>query len=361
MWRNWNLSTKFTILLAVVFLVGAMLGGLVLWRALEGRAEAEVASKGSVLLQTMNSVRSYTSHHVFPLLQASAGMQDKFIPETVPAFSAREVFELLREDAKYKAFFYKEATLNPTNLRDLADSFETDLVNQMRAESRSEYSAFRTREGLPTYFVAHPIVVTSQQCLTCHSVPSAAPQSMVNAYGSQNGFGWKLNEVVGAQIIYVPAAEVLQASVRTFSVAAGAMIATLMLVLVLVNFLLRRDIIRPIGILGALARKLSADQCTSDDLRADDFLRVTARGDELGHTAQVFQQMASEVYARTQSLKAQLRELRIEIDAVKQQQSVTAVVETDFFRNLQSQARQMRGRRDEQISSKPASDLVHFG
>jgi methyl-accepting chemotaxis protein len=356
-WRHWSLSTKFTVLLAAAFLGGALIGGLVLWRVLQVRAEAEVVSKSSVLLQTINAVRSYTSDHIDPLLQNSAAMQDKFIPETVPAFSAREVFEHLRQDKKYQGFFYKEATLNPTNLRDQADSFETDLVNQMRRESRSEYSAFRTREGQPTYYIAHPIRVTAERCLTCHGDPAVASKSMLNAYGAQNGFGWKLNDVIGAQIMYVPADEVLQASVRTFSVAAGAMIATLVLVLVLVNFLLRRDIIRPIGILGTLARKLSADQLNSDDLQSGDLLRVAARNDELGHTAQVFRQMANEVHARTQSLKEQVRELRIEIDAVRQHQSVTAVVETDFFRNLQSQAREMRSRRDEQSSSRPADDL----
>lgn len=356
MWRRWNLSTKFTILLAAVFLVGAMIGGLVLWRVLQGRAEAEVAAKGSALLQTMNSVRSYTSEHIDPLLQDGAGMQSKFIPETVPAFSARAVFDHLRQDAKYEGFFYKEATLNPTNSRDQADSFETDLVNQMRQESRSEYSAFRERDGQQVYYVAHPMRVNSEACLTCHGDPSVAPPSMVARYGATNGFGWKLNEVIAAQIVYVPAGEVLQAAVRTFSVAAGAMIATLALVLVLVNFLLRRDIIQPIGTLGVLARKLSADQLNADDLQSHDLLRITARGDELGHTAKFFQQMASEVYTRTQSLKAQLRELRIEIDAVKQQQSVTAVVETDFFRNLQLQAREMRSRRDEQVRRKPADD-----
>ena len=357
MWRNWRLSTKFTVLLAAVFLAGATLGGLVLWRVLQARAEAEVASRGSVLLQTMNSVRSYTSEHIDPLLQNSAAMQTEFIPETVPAFSAREVFEHLRQDKKYEGFFYKEATLNPTNSRDQADSFETDLVNQMRQESRSEYSAFRTRDGQQVYYIAHPMRVTSEKCLTCHGDPSAAPPSMLALYGAANGFGWKLNQVIAAQIVYVPAGDVLQAAARTFSVAAGAMFATLALVLVLVNFLLRRDIIRPIGTLGALARRLSTDQLNSDDLQSRDLLRIADRNDELGHTAQVFRQMASEVYARTQSLKEQVRELRIEIDAAKRHQSVSEVVESDFFKNLQSQARQMRSRRDEQGGSRPEGDL----
>ena len=356
MWRNWSLSTKFTLLLAAVFLAGATVGGLVLWQVLQVRAEAEVASKSAALLQTINSVRSYTNDHITPLLQNSAEMQDKFHPETIPSFAAREVFEHLRQDKKYESYFYKDATLNPTNPRDQADSFETDLVNQMRRESRPEYSAFRTMEGQRQYYVAHPIRITSEKCLTCHSDPAVAPKNMLTNYGSQNGFGWKLNDIIGAQIVYVPAGEVLQESVRTFSVAAGAMFATLALVLVLVNYLLRRDIIRPIGILGALARKLSADQLNSDDLQSGDLVRVAGRNDELGQTAQVFRQMASEVYARTQSLKQQVLELRIEIDAVKKQQSVEAVMETDFFRNLQSQARQLRSRRAEPGSSTPADD-----
>ena len=33
---------------------------------------------------------------------------------------------------------------------------------------------------------------------------SAAPANLILTYGSANGFGWKLNEVIGAQIVSVP-------------------------------------------------------------------------------------------------------------------------------------------------------------
>ena len=36
------------------------------------------------------------------------------------------------------------------------------------------------------------------------SAPGAAPASMVAQYGPANGFGWQLNEVIGAQIVSVP-------------------------------------------------------------------------------------------------------------------------------------------------------------
>ena len=41
-------------------------------------------------------------------------------------------------------------------------------------------------------------------CLECHSQPEAAPKALIKHYGAQNGFGWNLDEVIGAQIISIP-------------------------------------------------------------------------------------------------------------------------------------------------------------
>ena len=57
-------------------------------------------------------------------------LADNFLPQTVPAYAATETFNSLRK--KYPDFTYKEATLNPTNPRDRADSWEVDIVNQFR-------------------------------------------------------------------------------------------------------------------------------------------------------------------------------------------------------------------------------------
>src|ERR1700759_3227469 len=54
----------------------------------------------------------------------------EFHPQSVPAFAATEIFGYLRE--KFPDYFYKEATLNPTNPRDRATDWESDVVNQFR-------------------------------------------------------------------------------------------------------------------------------------------------------------------------------------------------------------------------------------
>ena len=43
-------------------------------------------------------------------------------------------------------------------------------------------------------------------CLECHSTADKAPVEMIKLYGSANGFGWKMNDIIGAQIVSVPMA-----------------------------------------------------------------------------------------------------------------------------------------------------------
>ncbi len=69
---------------------------------------------------------------------------------------------------------------------------------------------------------------------------------------------------------------------------------------------------------------------------------IAARPDALGQLGRVFQRMACEVYAREQSLKQQVRELRIQIDESKKARDVAEITETDYFRQLRSNVSDLR-------------------
>ena len=131
-------------------------------------------------------------------------MQHKFLPQSVPSYSATEVLAALK--TKYPEFYYKEATLNPTNPRDRATGWEVDIVNQFRSARghagirRPARHARRARRCSSRGRCASP----TPACLRCHSSVEAAPKTMVDKYGPANGFGWQMNEVVGAQIVSVP-------------------------------------------------------------------------------------------------------------------------------------------------------------
>lgn len=127
----------------------------------------------------------------------------EFHPQSVPAFAATEIFGYLRE--KFPDYFYKEATLNPTNPRNRATDWESDVVNQFRGNpAQTEFISTRESSTGPALFLARPIKVNNVSCLECHSTPDKAPAEMIKLYGGDNGFGWKLDDVIGAQIVSVP-------------------------------------------------------------------------------------------------------------------------------------------------------------
>lgn len=281
--KNLDLARKFSILLLLVFLGGILISGIALSTILNYNAQNEVSSKALMLIETMNSVRHYTNTQVKPELEGR--LVSEFLPETVPAYSAREVFEKLRENAIYSDFFYKEATLNPTNLRDKADSFETEIVNRFRQDAnQTETRGFRRlTDSSSLFYIARPIAITASSCLVCHSTPSAAPASMIEQYGSSNGFGWKLDEVIGAQIVSVPANQVLQNSRRAFALIMGTIASIFAVATLIVNLWLRRYVARPLKRMAQAAEAVS-----TGDMDAE---FTWDSKDEVGSLAEAFRRM----------------------------------------------------------------------
>lgn len=338
-----GLSTRFTLILSGVFLAGTALGGAVYWRALQNRAQEEIAAQGLLLIETMNAVRGYTTQNVRPLLAEQLAASPEFISETVPAFSARTVFQNFRDQLDFSTYNYKEATLNPTNPLDKADEFEAGLLAQLSGgEAPSQLSGFRDLNGERLFYIARPLVIGAESCLECHSTPEQAPASLIATYGGQGGFGWELGQVIAVQVIYVPAGEVFSAAFRNFSLVMGVFVLTFALVVLLINSLLKRYVIQPVYVLSGLANKISADENFSSELEGAALKNVTKRPDELGNLAQVFWKMAKDVYERTGLLKSQVNQLIIKIDEMRRKQQVSEVVDTEFFTDLQKRARELR-------------------
>lgn len=80
----------------------------------------------------------------------------------------------------------------------------------------------------------------------------------------------------------------------------------------------------------------------SGTLNPEALTELTQRTDELGRLARVFQNMVYEVQAREARLKQKVQELRIQIDRQQEEERVSAIVETDYFQQLQHKARTLR-------------------
>jgi Protein of unknown function (DUF3365) len=130
--------------------------------------------------------------------------EPQFAAQSIPFYAATEAFNYFRK--RYPDYSYKEAALNPTNPRDRTVEWEADVVNIFnRTPSKTDLVGYRETPEGPSLYYSAPIRVDSQSCLSCHASAEDAPREVTKIYGKNNGFGWKLNEIIGAQIVSVPA------------------------------------------------------------------------------------------------------------------------------------------------------------
>jgi len=176
--------------------------------------------------------------------------------QMVPAYAATTNIARLRN--QYPEYTYKEATLNPTNPSSRATDWEASIVEYFRnsQEEKEIVGEFMSAAGMKLY-IARPIQVKKEACLTCHGLVSQAPKTMLAVYGDSNGFGWKMNEVVGAQVVSVPMEVALKRAretLTTFMLSTGGV---LLFIILLMNILLYRIVIRPIRTMSSIAHEVS--------------------------------------------------------------------------------------------------------
>jgi HAMP domain-containing protein len=283
MLQNLKLKQKFTIFLTIILVTGLLLSGATLSYVLRQNAQSDIEGTGLMLMEVMSSVRDYTSTQVNPELVDK--LDKEFLPQSVPGYSAREVFEGLRKkDQEYRDFFYKEATLNPTNLRDKANGFETGIVERFRKDKDlKEISGFQAMPSGDIFYIARPLSISKSSCLECHSTPEAAPKSMIDRYGGNNGFGWQLNEIVGAKMVSVPASKVFNKAYQSSGLILGIVFLMFIGVILLVNALLNQQVIKP---LKRITR--TADEVSMGNLEIE---FDQSSNDEIGNLAKSFQRM----------------------------------------------------------------------
>jgi protein-histidine pros-kinase len=205
------------------------------------------------MMEAALSMRQYTVSQVRDKLVQK---EDEFLPQSVPAFAATEIMNQLRKT--YRDYAYKEAALNPTNPRDRAVDWEADIVNEFRNNpGRTEISGMRNTPTGMSLFLARPFQIKDPACLSCHTTPEMAPASMVKLYGPNNGFGWKLNEVIGAQVVSVPMSLPIQNANRAFYTFIASLAGVFAVLFVILNLMLSALIVRPITRMSDAAERIS--------------------------------------------------------------------------------------------------------
>ena len=276
-----SLKLKFNLVFALLFALSLALAGGAVYRLVYANANAEVVRDAQRMMDVALAVRGYTVEQIKPHLDPM--LEREFLPQTVPAFAATETLNrLASRDAGYS---YREATLNPTNLSNQATPWERDVVERFRAQpALTEQSGHvRTAQG-EMFYVARPIQIKNPACLACHSTPEAAPKSLRVKYGTASGFGWKLNEIVGAQMVAVPTELPKQKAQQVFLTFLGTLVGVFVVLFLALNWLLQRLVVTPVRQVAQAAQRVS-----QGDMSLAEFAET--RGDEIGMLQRSFNRM----------------------------------------------------------------------
>lgn len=279
-----GLRAKFNLVMLITFTLGLLGIGFLGYNILLQNIRQEVLQNARILMDSALAMRDYTVSEIRPLLDKVPTTE--FIPQTVPAYSAHANFKRLRKN--HKDYYYKEATLNPTNLENKASDWETDIIDYFRNNpSQTEYYGTRNTatSNVPFLYLSKPIRITNEKCLVCHSTPQNAPKTLLVKYGSSNGFGWKLNSVVGAQIISVPmsfAMERADVAFHSFMLMIGGIF---IVIGILMNILLHFIIIKPVTVISNVATQIS-----TGSLNETAEIQITGN-DEIASLAKSFNRM----------------------------------------------------------------------
>jgi HAMP domain-containing protein len=277
-----RLLLKFNLILILVFGSSVGIAGYLSHRFLERSARTQVLEQARLMMGAAGGMRTYTSEQVGPLLSAHPDRANGFVPQVVPAYSATEVFNYLR--TTYPDYSYKEASLNPTNVRNHAADWEADVIQIFRDHpQKQEFSAERETPAGRVLFLAKPLFV-DMSCLQCHSTPDKAPPAMIKLYGADHGFGWKVGDAIAVQLVSVPMAIPLKIADQAFKSLMLSLGGIALLTLIVLDLAVALVVIRPVTRLSNMA-----DRISTGDLEVPE---ITVTGsDEIADLARSFNRM----------------------------------------------------------------------
>lgn len=248
-----NAKLKLNLVLAGVCLVAMTLLGLVLHPWLHQNALDEVKDASQRQMATAQAVRSYTSEHIRNLLRSDT----TFHPQSVPSFAAIATMRYLQD--AYPGYRYKEVALNPTNPANKASDQEAKIIAAFNAGSdQDSFHVSGSGDDMVLHY-AKPIRVASATCMGCHGLAAVAPKAMTSKYGDTGGFGWRVGEVIGAQVVSISAAQAIRKADDAFALVMLISAGGFVLFFGLLNWMLSRTVLNPMEVSNAALQRMAEE------------------------------------------------------------------------------------------------------
>lgn len=197
-----NLQAKFLVGLgAIVLLLGVFFASS-LYFHLSSLLDTQVKDKADLVFGQVSSVQQYVRETLRPKMYEELPEGEFIIEAMSSSYISRAIMERL--NVAHSEYYYRRVAENARNPLFEVKGNEEELLEFFRSHPGEDYwQGYRKVDG-KEYFVKARPVVFGASCLTCHGVPEDSPPVLLERYGTERGFGHKLDEVAGLVVVGVP-------------------------------------------------------------------------------------------------------------------------------------------------------------
>jgi len=256
-----NLRNHLNIILSIIFTFILICFSVISCTMEHQQAREEILQTAKLLLEMSLSIRRYTIEEISPLIKSNISNQNA--PQRIPSYAAIKTFTHLKQ--RLDKYEYKESLLNPKNPINRATEWEVDLIRKFRNQSDLKIIIGNRKTKTDDFlYLAVPVQLNDKECLVCHGVQSDAPTEILTQYGD-NGFGWKIGEIIGSRIITVPASLAKQKARKSVITLLISIICVFALIILAVNLILKNTVVKPIFNISNIAEQISFGKKTIDE------------------------------------------------------------------------------------------------
>ncbi|MFZ6760132.1 diguanylate cyclase domain-containing protein [Undibacterium sp. Ji50W] len=251
-----SFRVKFNLVLLLTFALALVTATVYYKHEVQKATLEEVKYEATLALRAAFAVRSFSSKHISPNFDQLP--PDEFRAGGIPSFASTETLRILFES--YPGYHYKEAVLNPLNLANVPqEAWLKEVIEKYRDGSipyADENAEVHIRDQ--TLHLLRPIQIQEASCMACHGRVQDAPAAMVKIYGSSHGYGWKLNDIVGVQIVTIPLERSNERSAAAFRNFLWPLVGVFALLFITLNILLQYWVLNPLSLQNVTLNRLAS-------------------------------------------------------------------------------------------------------
>ncbi len=290
--RSKGLVRKFNIALAIAYVCSVALTAPAIYFFTKKEIYDRASEELNLLVDVVKSIQTYVAEDLRPHLSK----QDIFYSPAISGIVATARFAD-HFKKKQPQYYIRNASDNPLNPANRASGLENDLLYRFRLERGiTSVNQEGQIDGQAYLLSAAPKISNKKGCMRCHGDPEKAPGDVINRFGTENGYGYRLNDVVGVSIVGVPLQDVQVRAVERGIVVLGVLTLLFTLLFVTVNLLVRRLILTPIVDMTDTAIAVSQGDINR-------VMNTGKRQDEIGDLSQAFELMRRSLLAAMKRMR----------------------------------------------------------